>query len=161
MYVYTYIHTYTYVCVYMCVYIYASTYICMCMHVYICICIHVCVCISMYIYLCICDVRVVSGAEIVEGGGKGKESFVLCSPCACVPSPYHLCRRSHVGRKCGGQSRLTGGTLWAAPLLIPLGPALAGGALQPLDNNCSSLVINGSRVPRYCHIKSVFISTFG
>ena len=77
------------------------------------------------------------------------------------PLPYHLCRRSRVSRKCGGQRRLTVGTLWAAPLLIPLGPTLAAGVLQPLDNNCSSLVINSSQVPRYCPIKSIFISTFG
>ena len=163
---YMYIHTYICMCMYVYTYVYVCTYtyiICMCihMHVYVCIHMHMYICMYMHIYLCICDVRVVSRAEIVEGGGKGKESFILCSPCTCVLSPYLLCRRSHVGRKCGGQSRLAGGTLWAVPLLIPLGPTLAGGAFQCLDNNCSSLVINSSQVPRYCHIKSIIISTFG
>ena len=153
---YVYTHMYVYVCIYICICMHIYIYY---MHVYVCIHMHMYIC--MYIYLCICDVRVVSRAEIVEGGGKGKESFILCSPCTCVLSPYLLCRRSHVGRKCGGQSRLVGGALWEVPLLIPLGPTLAGGAFQCLDNNCSSLVINSSQVPRYCHIKSIIISTFG
>ena len=79
MYVHTHIHIYTCMCMHVHIYMHARTYACVCMYT--------CMCVYMYIYLCICDVRVVSGAEIVEGGGKGKESFVLCSPCACVPSP--------------------------------------------------------------------------
>ena len=95
------------------------------------ICVYICVCIYVYIYLCICDVRVVSGAEIVEGGGKGKESFVLCSPCACVPSPYHLCGRSRVSRKCGGQRRLTGAHSGQRPSWFLLGPPWQLGLFSP------------------------------
>lgn len=47
------------------------------------------------------------------------------------------------------------------PQLIPQGPALAGEAFQLLDNNSSSLVMPSSPMPRYCHFRSLFISTFG
>lgn len=74
-----------------------------------CVSIHM----HMYMYLCICDVGVVSGAEIVEGGGKG-ESFILCSPYTSVLSP-HFSAEGAMGSKCGGPSNSGGRTLSGRP----------------------------------------------
>lgn len=88
-----------------------------------------------------------SEAETLEGGeGEGK-GILWSQAFAGIFCHFTFpAEGSSVGRRCGGQSSPVGwgrNTL-VRPLLIHLGPTLAGGALQHLDNNSASLVTNSS-----------------
>lgn len=89
----------------------------------------------------------VSEAETLEGGEGEGEGILWSQDFAGIFSHFTFpAEGSSVGRRCGGRSRPVGrgrNTLVRA-LLIHLGPTLAGGALQRLDNNSSSLVTNSS-----------------
>lgn len=77
-----------------------------------------------------------------------------------LPSPS-LLRKEPCGQEvwraeqANGLGRHSG---WLSPFFS--GPSLVGGTPQGLDNHCSSLVMNSSQMPRYCHIKSIFTCTF-
>lgn len=93
--------------------------------------------------------------------GRERNLFVL-SPCRCVLSFHLSCRRN---RRYGHQSRpvrwrrRTWGRGPPDSTWVPF--TLAGGALQHLENNSSSLVTNSSQMSRYCHIKSIFMNICG
>lgn len=98
----------------------------------------------MYRYICM--------SETAEGGVK---EGIFCPPLAFSPFTFPAEGATWAGSVEGRGGPQGGEYTLGRCLLLLLGPTQAVGALQCLDNNCSSLVISSLQMPRYCHIRCI------
>lgn len=93
-------------------------------------------------------------------GGKGKDAFWFLQPTQVRSLPSLSLQKEPCGQEVWGQSRPTGqgDTLWDRPLQIPPRSHPGRWGFLALGQQLLLLGHNSSQMPRYCHIKSIFIS---